>query len=148
MLEARKAELDKWDQAAQDRFKKWFGTTDEAARKKMQDRVDKELALNNKLTLDNFHPAEPPKDKDATLFAYVYPDKDDKIYLGQQFCNAAVSGTDSKAGTLCHEMSHFDSVAGTKDVVYGSSNCEALAKKDSAKALQNADSFEYFCEGS
>jgi len=61
--------------------------------------------------------------------------------------NSSANGTDSKSGTLCHEMSHFNSVGATKDHVYGTSNSNALAKADPDKALTNADNFEYYCEG-
>jgi peptidyl-Lys metalloendopeptidase len=37
------------------------------------------------------------------------------------FWPAPANGTDSKAGTLIHEMSHFNVVAGTNDWVYGQS---------------------------
>jgi len=143
LLEKRKTELEKWDSSAQEDFKKWFGTTDEEARTTIQKRIDKVLEYNNNMTLDNFEAAEPPKDKEKNLYAYVYPFKDDKIYLGQSFCNSNFTGEDSKAGVLCHEMSHF---LGTKDHVYGSSNAKKLAEKNSRKALENADNFEYYCE--
>jgi len=44
-------------------------------------------------------------------------------------------------------MSHFDDIGGTKDHVYGAENAKALATTDSNKALNNADSFEYYTEG-
>ena len=55
-------------------------------------------------------------------------------------------GTDSKAGTLVHEMSHFDIVAGTEDHVYGQAGAKSLAISDPARAVDNADSHEYFAE--
>lgn len=57
------------------------------------------------------------------------------------------SGRDSKAGTIAHEISHYESVGRTKGHVYGEQGAKALAKKDPSKAIENADSFQYFIEG-
>ncbi|UJR18655.1 hypothetical protein I4U23_005563 [Adineta vaga] len=54
--------------------------------------------------------------------------------------------TASKAGTLIHEISHFNIVAGTKDNVYGQTGCKNLAIKNPTLAINNADSHAYFAE--
>jgi len=79
-------------------------------------------------------------------YAYVYSNQPYNIYLCKAFWTAPMSGTDSKAGTLIHEMSHFTVVAGTDDWVYGQSGAKSLAISDPAKAVDNADSHEYFAE--
>jgi peptidyl-Lys metalloendopeptidase len=79
-------------------------------------------------------------------YAYVYPTQPYKIYLCRVFWTAPNLGTDSKAGTLVHETSHFNVVAGTDDYVYGTAGAQSLAKTDPAKALDNADNHEYFAE--
>jgi peptidyl-Lys metalloendopeptidase len=79
-------------------------------------------------------------------YAYVYPNQPYNIYLCKVFWQAPLSGTDSKAGTLIHEMSHFDVVAGTDDVVYGQAGARDLADSDPDLAITNADSHEYFAE--
>ncbi len=83
---------------------------------------------------------------DRNLYAYVYPDEPYTIYFGNQFWSAPLNGTDSKAGTFVHEMSHFYVVAGTKDHVYGQSAARNLADIDPDRAINNADSHEYFAE--
>lgn len=45
-----------------------------------------------------------------------------------------------------HEMSHFNVVAGADDWVYGQAGAASLAISDPAKAIDNADSHEYFGE--
>jgi peptidyl-Lys metalloendopeptidase len=80
------------------------------------------------------------------VYAYVYPNRPYTIYLGKVYWTAPAVGTDSQAGTLIHEMSHFDVVAGTDDVVYGQTGARSLAISDPAKAITNADSHEYFAE--
>ncbi|MEH6437987.1 M35 family metallo-endopeptidase [Massilia sp. DD77] len=61
-------------------------------------------------------------------FAYVYPVQPYKIYVCEAFWSAAITGTDSRGGTLVHEMSHFDAVAGTDDHVYGQAGAAELAR--------------------
>lgn len=145
MLKAKKDALEKWDDAAKSDFKRWFGKTDDASKKKILSRIDKMLELNKTFKVEQFKPASPEKDG---RFAYVYPtDKTRSVYIDKAFHNAPAKGKDSKAGAISHEMSHFDSVGGTKDHQYGPSKCKKLAEKDPDKALDNADSFEYFLEG-
>ncbi len=79
-------------------------------------------------------------------FAYVYPTQPYNIYLCKVFWQVPTSGTDSQAGTLVHEMSHFNVVAGTDDVVYGQTGAKNLAISNPNQAVQNADSHEYFAE--
>jgi peptidyl-Lys metalloendopeptidase len=79
-------------------------------------------------------------------YAYVYPSKPYEIFVCKAFWNAPLTGTDSKAGTLIHEMSHFSVVAGTDDHVYGQTGAKNLAISDPARAIDNADNHEYFAE--
>ncbi|KAK1223371.1 hypothetical protein PQX77_013770 [Marasmius sp. AFHP31] len=81
-----------------------------------------------------------------TAYAYVYPDQYGVIYLCNAFWTAPNTGTDSRAGTLIHESSHFITVAGTQDIVYGQSNARNLANTNPANAIMNADNHEYFAE--
>ena len=76
----------------------------------------------------------------------MYPNQPYKIYVCKVFWSAPMAGTDSKAGTLIHEMSHFDVVAATDDFVYGQSGAKNLAITDPNKAVNNADNHEYFAE--
>ncbi len=79
-------------------------------------------------------------------YAYVYPTRPYEIFVCRAFWSAPLTGTDSKAGTLIHEMSHFNVVAGTDDHVYGQSGAKSLAASNPAQALDNADNHEYFAE--
>ena len=81
-----------------------------------------------------------------TYFAYVYPNQPYKVYMCKAFWNANELGTDSRAGTIIHELSHFTAVAGTDDVVYGQAGAKSLAISNPDQALNNADSHEYFAE--
>jgi peptidyl-Lys metalloendopeptidase len=79
-------------------------------------------------------------------YAYVYPTKPYEIFVCKVFWTAPLAGTDSKGGTLIHEMSHFNVVAGTNDWVYGQSGAKNLAITNPTNAVDNADNHEYFAE--
>jgi peptidyl-Lys metalloendopeptidase len=81
-----------------------------------------------------------------TYYAYVYPNQPYTVYVCKAFWTAPLTGTDSKGGTLIHELSHFNATASTDDWAYGQTNAKSLAISDPAKALDNADSHEYFAE--
>jgi len=83
---------------------------------------------------------------DSGTYAYVYPDGFGTIYLCGAFWAAPTTGTDSKAGTLIHESSHFTVNGGTQDFAYGQSAAKSLAISDSSEAIFNADNHEYFAE--
>jgi peptidyl-Lys metalloendopeptidase len=83
---------------------------------------------------------------DNSLYAFVYSNQPYHVHLCGAFFAAPATGTDSKAGTLVHETSHFTVVAGTSDYAYGQTACKKLAAKTPNKAINNADSHEYFAE--
>ena len=84
---------------------------------------------------------------DSGVYAYVYSNDSSRMYLCGAFWNyAPPTGTDSKAGTLIHEMSHYNVLAGTDDYVYGQSGAMNLAISNPAQAVMNADNHEYFAE--
>ncbi len=122
------------------RYTTWFGTYSSSRWNTVAGNFDAiKDALDNK-----------PKTFDCSCnqnyFAYVYPNQPYKIYLCRVFWQAQTTGTDSKAGTIIHEMSHFNVVAGTDDIVYGQSGAKNLALSDPNQAIKNADSHEYFAE--
>lgn len=84
--------------------------------------------------------------KDTGTYAYVYPTQPYKIYVCGAFWSAPMTGTDSKGGTLVHEMMHFNVIASTDDWAYGQSAAQSLASSDPTKALDNSDNHEYFAE--
>ena len=82
----------------------------------------------------------------ASTFAFVYPAAPYMTYVCGGFWAAALTGTDSRAGTIIHEISHFTVVASTDDHVYGQEGAMALAVSNPARAVDNADNHEYFAE--
>ncbi|TFW29924.1 peptidase M35 [Massilia arenosa] len=122
------------------RYTKWFGTYDAGryATVTQHFAAIKDAFANKPITVDC--------GCKKTYYAYVYPTQPYTIYVCKAFWSAPMTGTDSKGGTLVHEMSHFNVVAGTDDWVYGQSGAANLAISDPAKAIDNADSHEYFGE--
>ena len=61
------------------------------------------------------------------------------------FFRSALTGEDSRFGTVIHELSHL--AAHTQDHAYGRTNARALASaKTASRASDNADTYEYFVE--
>ena len=125
-----------------ERFVTWFGTYD-ATRYNLV----KTHFTNVQYAMDTANPMSfDCTCTDPTVYAYVYPDSPFIIYLCGAFWGSPVTGTDSKAGTLIHETTHFTIVAGTDDYAYGQTAAKALALSNPAQAVMNADSHEYFSE--
>ena len=82
----------------------------------------------------------------ASAYAYVYPYPPYLIHLGNAFWAAPTAGTDSKGGTIVHEMSHFTVNGGTAGNAYGQAAAKNLARTNPTKAVANADNHEYFAE--
>jgi peptidyl-Lys metalloendopeptidase len=82
----------------------------------------------------------------TNTYAYVYKNLPYEIHVCSSYWNAPLVGTDSKAGTLIHEMSHFTVVADTDDWAYGQTAAGNLANTNPTNAVDNADSHEYFAE--
>ncbi len=123
------------------RYVKWFGSFSNAGWATAKANFG---AIQSAFTTQNL--AFDCKCKKPSTYAYVYSNQPYKIYLCGAFWKAPVAGTDSRGGTLIHEMSHFNVVAATNDWAYGQTAAAELAASDPAKALDNADSHEYFAE--
>jgi peptidyl-Lys metalloendopeptidase len=122
------------------RFTTWFGSATSSALGEIRANYAKiKDALDNKLLVLDCSCKQ-------SYYAYVYPTQPYKIYLCRAFWSAPMTGTDSKGGTLVHELSHFNVIAGTNDYAYGQSAAKALAISNPAQARNNADSHEYFSE--
>ena len=122
------------------RYTTWFGVYDPGRYSTVRTNF---IAISN--AMDNAGVTFDCKCKQP-YFAYVYPNDSYKIYLCKVFWQVNLTGTDSQAGTLIHEMSHFDVVAATDDYVYGQTGAMNLAITDPDLAVNNADSQEYFAE--
>lgn len=124
------------------RYTTWFGAYNASRYSRVSQNfvaIDNALDQNNGQITINCNCTD-------SAYAYVYANAPYEIYVCNAFWSAPTQGTDSKAGTLVHEMSHFTAVAGTQDRVYGQSSARNLAISNPAQAITNADSHEYFAE--
>ena len=90
------------------------------------------------------------------IYAYVHQVEPYHVHLCPSFrrlpamfdIDAADPGMENgtREGTIIHEVSHFDIVAGTQDSCYARSACAAMARQDPASVLRNADSYQYYAE--
>jgi len=123
-----------------ERYATWFGAPDAARGVKVTSNFTaiKDAFENRPVKIDC--------DCDEPYFAYVYPARPYTVWVCKAFWAAAVTGTDSRGGTLLHELSHFNVVAATDDHVYGQAGAAELARAAPERAINNADSHEYFGE--
>ncbi len=127
--------------SATQRYTKWFGSFNSTGWNTAKSHF---TAVQSAFTTQTL--AYDCKCKKPSTYAYVYANQPYKIYLCGAFWKAPLEGTDSRGGTLIHEMTHFTAVAGTDDWAYGQAAAGSLAISDPGKALDNADSHEYFAE--
>lgn len=139
-----------------DHYLRWFGLYSPAnARIVENNLVAIDLALRaGALTL-----VCPPVGEDecwVDTFANVWPDEPFVINLCPAFftmppmdgfgqrSSGFQNGT--REGTIIHEISHFDVIAGTDDECYSRRFCATMARHDPRRAIRNADSYQYFVE--
>jgi peptidyl-Lys metalloendopeptidase len=125
---------------ASTRYTTWFGAYSQAGWNEVRGHY-----VNIKDALDN-KPLVFDCSCKKSYYAYVYPTQPYKVYLCRAFWTAPLTGTDSKGGTIVHELSHFNVIAGTDDFAYGQTAAKNLALTNPAQARLNADSHEYFAE--
>ena len=109
MASSAKTALDgapSWARYTARRYSEWFGAYDAGRYATVSAHYAKILdALSNQAMKFNC-------DCSDNSYAYVYPTKPYEVFLCKLFWTAPLTGTDSKAGTIVHETSHFNVVAG------------------------------------
>lgn len=89
-------------------------------------------------------------------FAWVYPNQPFVLHLCSAFFDlppltalqpgARQGDNGTREGTIVHEMSHFRVIGDTEDHCYSRSDCARMARRDAGRAIDNADSYQYFTE--
>lgn len=113
----------------------WFGRWDNSRVLQVRQLFEKITKSFNQISYDC--------SCNSNIYAYTYVGVS-TVWLCKEFWNSSVAGIDSQAGTIIHELSH--ALGSTSDHKYGYSECKKLARKSPEKAIQNADSIEYFTE--
>ena len=128
------------------RYKEWFGAYDPGRWATVESNFSRIYsALSTKTLSFDCSCPNPPMGR-TDIYAYVISNRHYEIFLCDVFWLVPLGGTDSKAGTIVHEVSHFSIVAGTGDSAYGHENTKILANSSPNAAIGNADSIEYFAE--
>jgi len=97
-----------------------------------------------------------PSECESSMYAYVYDDEPYRVHICPEFFSLPnmarlrpgqlASNFGTRAGTIVHEITHFNVVANTDDNCYARDVCSDLAQTDPRSALRNADSYQYFAE--
>ena len=137
-------------------YRRWFGAFSAANAEKVRSSLK---AVDRALARDDVTLVCPRPGEDGCAFdtyANVLPNRPYYVNLCSAFftqptmagvittARAFDSGT--REGTIIHEISHFDIVAGTDDHCYTREICTGFATTDPSRAINNADSFQYFAE--
>ena len=93
---------------------------------------------------------------DGGEYAWVYADQPYLMHLCPSFFRLPAltalrpgdrrSDNGTLEGTIVHEISHFLHVAGTDDHCYSRTECAQMARSNARRAIDNADSYQYFTE--
>jgi peptidyl-Lys metalloendopeptidase len=131
------------------RYSNWFGTYTSARYKTISNNFNRihDVIANRQIAFDctcNISGIDP-----ANVFAFIeIPFRYYQIHLCGQFWNTNMTGVDSKAGTIIHEISHFNIVANTTDnnSALNPFGAQRLAQTIPNAAIVNANNHEYFAE--
>lgn len=129
------------ERASSPRYLKWFGIYDTM-------RYEKVTGIYARAAQTMQNSIEFDCSCNDPFYAYVFPSDPYKIYLCRAYWTAPRIGSDSRSGTILHELSHFPEVGNTSDSAYGLTRAANLARLNPAAATSNADSIEYFAENS
>ncbi|PJI91744.1 lysine-specific metallo-endopeptidase family protein [Yoonia maricola] len=93
---------------------------------------------------------------DGGNYAWVYAGEPYLMHLCPSFFNLPPltalrpgerrSNNGTLEGTIIHEVSHFTTVAQTEDHCYSRVECSRMARDDTRRAINNADSYQYYTE--
>lgn len=136
-------------------YRRWFGLWDPVRAKQVRNSLAalKTHIRTSKITY--FCAQNGEQNCDSTTYANVFPNDPTTIYICQSYFDLpTLSDSDfqevfdsgTQAGTIIHEMSHYDTVGGTDDLCYNRGVCSDYARRSPARAVHNADSYQYFAE--
>ncbi len=137
-------------------FERWFGKYSPASEERVRANL-KSIARGIRTGAVTARCARiSPQDCEVGTYAYVFADEEYVLnicpaFFRQPFMSFLRPGTErsdngSKAGTIVHEVSHFEVIASTEDHCYSRTDCSEMAKRSPARAIENADSYQYFVE--
>ena len=136
-------------------YQQWFGIWDPVRAKRVRNTLS---GLKNHIRINKttyFCAQNGEQNCNDGTYANVFPNDPSTIYICQNYFNLPdlrdssfqeVFDSGTRAGTIIHEMSHYDVVGGTVDNCYNREVCSDYARRSPNRAVHNADSFQYFAE--
>jgi len=131
------------------RYREWFGSYSSARYSQVEGGMARiASALSNQVIGFNCDCTRQDGVDPENTFAFVFPDDEYNMTLCDVFFRVPRDGTDSKSGTIVHEISHFNVVASTDDfgTALDQAGSRRLADSSPTSAVRNANAFEYFAE--
>ena len=137
-------------------YARWFGPYSEVNAERVRARMKAIVAAIRRGGVTASCEQVEPDGCATGEYAYVYSNRPYHMYICPQFFDlpslealrpgSRRSDFGTREGTIVHEISHFETVAGTEDHCYSRSECSLMAWQDPDLAIENADSFQYFTE--
>ncbi len=135
-----------------ERYKRWFGSYSAGRYNRVSSNFNRILSATRNQVI-NFDCAclDVPANLQDRVIAYVFTNDAYRINICPVFWLLPNAGTDSRSGTIVHEISHFSIVAATNNnpaypEIYGTSAALNLAFSNPVHAINNAENHEYFAE--
>lgn len=126
------------------RYREWFGVYTasryERVRRGMESIAN--ALVNNPIGFD----CTCDIDNRESVFAFVFANDPFNMNVCPVFFRVRPSGTDSRSGTIIHEISHFTVTAGTTDFRNNQAGVRDLALSQPDNAVRAANAYEYFAE--
>lgn len=167
-MDERLMELERWNQADQDRVRIWFTDATADIRKRLREGIQRIRKLALVLTEKNFErfskeallrvgcvPAA--KEGEEPAWASVCkPDKTFSIFIGTKFChlpeeargfNGEIWDLDSKVTVFVHEVSHFPAAMDTVDAFSSIRISRVNSTLRDKRVMNNAESLAAYVAG-
>jgi hypothetical protein len=129
--------------AASNLYVRWFGTHDSDRADTVEENMDEvHDALANGISDGDDYECEDEEECDGAV-AFVVQPIPQVVHLCPTFFTLPLTGRFSKAETIIHELSHWH--GSTDDNASGVSASLSLAISDPDDAVDNADSYAFFC---
>ncbi len=137
-------------------YARWFGTYSQPHAEEVRANLKAVVtAIRSGAVTAQCDAADTDGCEDGT-YAWVYPDEPYLLHLCPPFFDLPPltalrpgmrsSDDGTREGTIVHELTHFLHVARTEDYCYSRSECGEMARDDADRAIDNADSYQYFTE--
>lgn len=118
-------------------YKKWFGNADIVHVKEVYQRMWVNLmTMNMAFDCDCYTPH----------YAKVNSENPFVIYICPLFWNPRSGKFNTHGGVIIHELSHFEVIGSTDDNAVGVTNSLEIALHDGRRAMNNADTYEFYLE--